>query len=228
MTAGAPSTRGEPRPIPAIVAVVVAVIALAQALTGCAGAAAGAARARPSSPSTHAAGTSAPSAAAAASRFRSPRTPAEVAVPVRLRIPSIGVDARLDQVGLDPDGTIAAPTSYQNAAWYAGGPKPGERGPAILLGHVDSKNTGPAVFFKVATLKEGAEVLVDRKDGSTVRFRVSGRIQVAKDRFPANIVYGPTLAPSLRLVTCGGKFNYHTNHYLDNIVVTAVPEVSSP
>ena len=219
MKAGAPSTRGEVRPVPAIVAALVAVIALAQALSGCAGR---------SSPSTaHASGTSSPAAADAASRFRSPRSVAEVPVPVRLRIPSIGVDAGLEQVGLDADGTIAAPVGYQNAAWYAEGPRPGQPGPAVLLGHVDSK-TSRAVFYRLATLKPGAEVLVDRADKSTVRFRVSGRIQVAKSRFPADLVYAPTLASSLRLVTCGGFFDKTTGHYRDNVVVTAVPKVSSP
>jgi sortase (surface protein transpeptidase) len=229
MKPGAPSTQGKARPVPAIVAAVVAVIALAQALSGCGSAAAGVTPARHSSPSAaHASATSAPKAADAASRFRSPRTPAAVAFPVRLRIPSIGVNTPLERVGLDPDGTIAAPHSYQDAAWYKKGPRPGEPGPAVLLGHVDSKNTGPAVFYQLATLKAGAEVLVDRADGSTVRFRVSGRIQVAKSRFPAARVYGPTGSPSLRLVTCGGSFDTHTGHYRDNVVVTAVPEVSSP
>jgi sortase (surface protein transpeptidase) len=226
MTAGAPSTQGEARPVPAIVAVVVAMIALAQALAGCASAVTPAGNSSPSA--AHASATAAPRAADDAAHFQSPRTPAAVPVPVRLRIPSIGVNTRLVEVGLDPDGTIAAPHSYQNAAWYEGGPRPGEPGPAVLLGHVDSKNTGPAVFYQLATLKAGAEVLVDRADRSTVRFRVSGRIQVAKSRFPAALVYGPTLAPSLRLVTCGGTFDKHTGHYRDNVVVTAVPETSSP
>ena len=228
MTAGAPSTLDEVRPVPAVVAAVVAAIALALTLAGCASAAAGATPARHSPVSTpHASSTSAPQAADAASRFRSPRTTATVAVPVRLRIPSIGVNTRLGQVGLDADGTIAAPHDYQTAAWYKDGPRPGQPAPAILLGHVDS-NAGPAVFYRLVTLKAGAEVLVDRADKSTVRFRVSGRIQVAKSRFPADLVYAPTLAPVLRLVTCGGKYNYHTHHYRDNVVVTAVPQVSSP
>jgi sortase (surface protein transpeptidase) len=224
MKAGVPSTRGDVRPVPAIVAAVVSVVALAQALAGCASSAAGATRAGHSSPSApQTPGTSSP---AAASGFRSPRKAAAVPVPVRLRIPSIGVDTRLEQVGLDPDGTIAAPDGYQTAAWYKDGPRPGQPGPAVLLGHVDS-NTRPAVFYRLATLKAGAEVLVDRADKSTVRFSVSGRIQVAKSRFPADL-YLPTLKPVLRLVTCGGKFNYQTHHYRDNVVVTAVPEVPSP
>jgi sortase (surface protein transpeptidase) len=137
------------------------------------------------------------------------------------------VNARLQHVGLARDGTIAPPNGYRDAAWYEGSARPGQPGPAVLVGHVDSKTKGPAVFFELATLKAGAEVLVDRADKSTVRFRVSGRIQVAKSRFPTDL-YAPTLARSLLLVTCGGKYNYATGHYLDNIVVTALPEVSSP
>jgi sortase (surface protein transpeptidase) len=206
----------------------VAVIGLTQALTGCANSAgrvATAAHAQPSAP--RASATSPPAAADAAAQFRSPRTAAVVPLPVRLRIPSIGVDAPLEQVGLERDGTIAAPKHPQDAAWYTGGPRPGQPGPAVLLGHVDS-NKAPAVFYLLATLKPGAQVLVYRADRSTVRFRVSGRIQVAKSQFPADLVYGPTLAPALRLVTCGGIFDKKAGHYRDNIVVSAVPEVASP
>jgi sortase (surface protein transpeptidase) len=146
---------------------------------------------------------------------------------VRLRIPAIGVDAPLERLGLEPDGTITAPHRWADAGWYQDGPRPGQPGPAVLLGHVDSR-TGPAVFARLAALPAGAVVLVDRTDGTTVRFRVQGRLQVAKSRFPADLVYAPTLAPSLRLVTCGGTFDRGTGHYRDNVIVTAVPLSGSP
>ncbi len=170
---------------------------------------------------------SATSAVDAAAGFRSPRTYADVALPVRLRIPVIGVDASLEQLGLASDGTIAAPRRWEDAGWYTAGPRPGQPGPAVILGHVDSVS-GPAVFYRLAGLAPGTLVLVDRADGSTVRFRVSGKLQVAKSQFPADLVYGPTLAPSLRLVTCGGVFDRRTRHYTDNIVLTAVPEQQAP
>lgn len=224
MRSGGREVRSGDPPVRRVVAPVLAVAAVV-ALTSCASSAAAA---RPASqvvrPSASSA-TSAPSAADEAARFRSPRTPAAVAVPVRLRIPSIGVSTRLEQVGLDRTGAIAAPAVPQQAAWYSGGARPGQPGPAVLLGHVDSDHA-PAVFYRLATLKPGALVLVDRADGSTIRFRVSGRIQVAKSRFPADLLYAPTLAPALRLVTCGGKFNRATGHYRDNVVVSAVPEAS--
>ena len=205
----------------------VAVLSVA-ALTGCGGrhptaanaapAAAGVPRSSPSPSGSRA-------AADAAAGFRSPRVYADVAPPVRLRIPAIGVDAPLEHLGLDADGAIAAPRQWQDAGWYEAGPRPGQPGPAVLLGHVDS-DTRPAVFYRLSGLAPGALVLVDRADRTTVRFRVQGRMQVAKSQFPADLVYAPTLAPSLRLVTCGGKFDRGSRHYRDNIVVTAVPERS--
>ncbi len=93
----------------------------------------------------------------------------------------------------------------------------------MLLGHVDT-TAGPAVFYRLDTLRPGDAVTVERADHTSVTFRVAGRLQVAKSAFPADLLYAPTLSPVLRLVTCGGKFNKKTHHYFDNIVVTALPE----
>jgi sortase (surface protein transpeptidase) len=154
--------------------------------------------------------------------LRSVRTYTGVAVPVRLRIPAKKIETPLLRLGLAADGTIAAPREWQVAGWYDRGPRPGQNGPAVIVGHIDSR-AGPAVFFRLPSLRRGAAVYVDRKDGSTVRFRVTGRRQVAKDRFPATAVYSPSLQPSLVLITCGGSFDRSVGHYRDNIIVTAVP-----
>ena len=142
---------------------------------------------------------------------------------MRLRIPAIGVDSPLERLGLAADGTIAAPVPWQRAGWYERGPRPGQPGPAVLLGHVDS-TSGPAVFYRLATLRAGDAVVVERADHTSVTFRVAGRLQVAKSAFPADLLYAPTLSPILRLVTCGGTFDATKGHYRDNIVVTALPE----
>jgi len=161
-------------------------------------------------------------APAPAPTFRSVRTYRSVAEPVRLRIPAIGVSTRLQHLGLAADGSIAAPTRWELAGWYAQGPRPGQPAPAVVAGHVDSR-AGPAVFYRLRELRPGARVYVDRADGSTIRFRVTERRQVAKSAFPADLVYTPTLQPVLRLVTCGGTFDAATGHYRDNIVVSAEP-----
>jgi hypothetical protein len=154
--------------------------------------------------------------------FRSARTYPAVALPVRLRIPAAGVDSTLQHLRRAADGTITTPSRWELAGWYAQGPRPGQAGPAVLLGHVDSRS-GPAVFFHLEDLRPGDLVHVDRADGSTVDFRVTGSAQVAKSRFPSDLVYSPTLEPSLRLVTCGGTFDAATGHYRDNIIVFALP-----
>ena len=188
------------------VAVLVSTVAGCQASTARAGEQAAAMSAEPPS----------------ASSFRSVRHYPQVAEPVRLRVPAAGVDTRLQRLGRAEDGSIEAPTDFGIAGWFAEGPRPGEAGPAVLLGHLDSQ-TGPGVFLRLPRLTPGADVVVDRADGSTVRFRVNRTLQVPKAGFPTELVYGPTLEPSLRLVTCGGSFDRAAGHYRDNVIVYADP-----
>lgn len=208
-------------------------IALAATLTGCNAADSGGdvqvtssvSTPAPSTPGTPGAtGTAgAGSAAARIPPFRSARTYREVAVPVRIRVPAARIDTRLQRVGLAKDGTISPPKGWTEAGWYDQGPRPGQQGPAVIVGHVDSRS-GPAVFFRLAELRRGDAVLVERADGTTATFRVTGRRQFPKDAFPAEQVYSPTLRTSLILITCGGAFDSATGHYRDNVIVTAVPK----
>jgi sortase (surface protein transpeptidase) len=142
------------------------------------------------------------------------------APPARLEIPAIGVDAPLVPLGLDRAGALEVPRRFDVAGWWTGGARPGERGPAVIAGHVDSL-TGPAVFFRLGSLRPGRHIVVERRDGSRLRFTVHRLEHYAKRRFPARRVYGPTRRPELRLITCSGTFDYATGHYLDNTVVYA-------
>jgi sortase (surface protein transpeptidase) len=161
-----------------------------------------------------------PSPSSSPPAYRVPRDYAAVAAPVRLRIPSIGVRTSLERLGRVGDGTVEVPRRWERAGWYTEGFRPGQPGPAVILGHVDSKS-GPAVFFELRNLRPGASVLVDRADGTTVRFRVTGVERYRKTRFPSDLVYFPTLEPSLRLVTCGGTFDATSGHYRDNVIALA-------
>jgi len=190
------------------------VLVLALALAACQSATGS--EEQPAAPTT-------PPTAIEADSFRSMRDYQEVALPVRLRIPAAGVDTELIRLGREKFGTIAVPTDFELAGWYEEGPRPGQPGPAVILGHVDSKADGPAVFFNLRKLPIGSDVHVDRADGSTVTFRVSGRTQIAKTMFPTELVYGPTLEPSLTLVTCGGVFDRSKHSYVDNVIVYAEP-----
>ena len=155
--------------------------------------------------------------------FRSPRRYRPTAVPVRLQIPSIGVDTGLQRLGRDGHGAVEVPSGplrWDTAGWYAAGTRPGDPGSAVILGHVDSKR-GPAVFYRLRELRRGDLVEVARADGSSVRFAVERVEQYDKRRFPTAEVYYPTLTPELRLVTCGGTFDATAGHYRSNIIVFA-------
>ncbi len=155
-----------------------------------------------------------------ADTFQSARGYPAVAAPVRLRIPVLRVDSRLEPLGVQADGTIEVPADPAVAGWYAQGPRPGQAGPAVILGHVDSR-TGPGVFAALARVPGGTEVRVDRADGSTVTFRVTRVTRVPKEEFPTDLVYAPTLDPALRLVTCGGGFDRARESYRDNVIAFA-------
>lgn len=152
--------------------------------------------------------------------FRSVRRPVTVAAPARIAIPAIGVDSDLQRLGRDRDGAIEVPTAWQVAGWYAPGVKPGQPGPAVIIGHVDSRD-GPAVFFRLRELTAGDEIVITRADGSRSTFLVDRIERHAKTRFPTDDVYLPTLRPTLRVVTCDGAFDRATGHYRDNLVVFA-------
>jgi hypothetical protein len=186
-------------------------------LAGCSGPAA-----RPAEPSPTTTSRTAEGAAGADAvrGFHSVRGYRSTPVPSRISIPRIHVAAALDRVGRAADGTVQDPTRWEVPGWYAGGPRPGEPGSAVILGHVDSKR-GPAVFYRLRELRPGDEIEVTRADGSSVRFVVERTAQFLKKRFPTDDVYYPTLSPKLRLVTCGGEFDFTAGHYKSNIVVFA-------
>ena len=143
------------------------------------------------------------------------------AAPVRLQVPAIGVDTGLESLGLVADGSMAPPSTFPEAGWYAKGVRPGDPGPAIIAGHVDSYQ-GPAVFYDLSKLAKGDTVVVTRADKSVVRFVVDSKAQYPKAHFPTADVYGPTPTPELRLITCTGIFDRSVRSYEDNLVVTAV------
>ncbi|MFC9037988.1 class F sortase [[Kitasatospora] papulosa] len=168
-----------------------------------------------------------PSAAEAFTAGAGPRPatraadPLRPSVPVRIRIAAIGVDAPMIGLGLGPDGSLDAPPEGDRnlTGWYEGGTPPGTRGTAVVAGHVDDAE-GPSVFYSLGSLKKGAEVEVDRRDGRTAVFAVDAVEVYENDTFPDERVYGATPDASLRLITCGGGYTRETG-YQGNVVVYA-------
>jgi Sortase domain len=137
--------------------------------------------------------------------------------PVHIQIPSIGVSASVSVLGLNRDGSVQVPTNFQVPGWYKYGPAPGQKGSAVILGHVDSYK-GPAIFFLVKDLKIGSRVNVTLANHTIVRFAVIGVREYSKGHFPSRLVYGTRSYSALQLVTCGGVFDHATGHYESNIV----------
>ncbi|MER5437377.1 class F sortase [Streptomyces sp. NPDC002790] len=168
-----------------------------------------------------------PASAATAERRTPEQARAEAVRPLpfspveRVRVPAIRVDAPVAEVGLDAEGWIDAPPPEEAnlAGWFTGAAAPGERGTAVVVGHVDNAR-GPAVFYGLGSLHEGHHVEIRRKDGRTAVFRVYGVEVFAKSRFPGRKVYRSRGTPELRLITCGGHFSKRDG-YEGNVVAFA-------
>jgi hypothetical protein len=144
---------------------------------------------------------------------------AEAGRPVSIAIPAAGVDARVVPVGLGPDRTMEVP-GVDLAGWYELGPRPGEAGPAVLVGHVDSRS-GPAVFHRLGELRREDRIVVGQDGGAARSFLVERVERRAKEALPVERIWNRTRQPVLRLITCGGSFDRSTDHYRDNIIVYA-------
>lgn len=156
--------------------------------------------------------------------------PPPVRPPSRVSIPAVGVAARVIRLALNSDGTMEVPNDYSVAGWYRLGPRPGEKGAAVIVGHVDSRE-GPAVFYRLGEVAPGDLVRVASPHRSPLSFRVYAVREYPKSAFPTSRVYGQTTRPELRLITCGGAFDDATGHYVDNVVVfarLAAPEGVEP
>jgi sortase (surface protein transpeptidase) len=203
----------------AVALAIVAVVALAVAVTG--------QQQAPQPPAT--AATVEQETPVAAPAPGAPAAPVDaeptgtVAAPVSMAIPSIGVRSDLLRLGVNGDGTVEVPplAPDDQAGWYQRGPAPGAVGPAVVLGHVDSAEWGPGVFFDLGALRPGDEVTVTREDGSVAVFAVDRVQRHRKDDFPTIEVYGNTDDAQLRLITCGGAFDPDARSYEDNVVAFA-------
>ena len=144
----------------------------------------------------------------------------KAALPASLTIPDIGVQSRLIRLGLTKSGALQVPPTAFVAGWYTGSPRPGDIGSSIIIGHIDSKSI-PGIFYNLLHLRPGQRVYIRQADGKLAVFRVTAVHMYLKARFPTAAVYGPTPDAQLRLITCGGAFDFGSRHYLSNVVAFA-------
>lgn len=194
-------------------------------LTGCSGNSAAPAPASLGTPANEVVDSSPPVPAQqpsqhAVSKSLPPVMPAST--PVSFRIPSIGAESKLLELGLRDDGSLEVPPEDPGspAGWYGGSPTPGARGPAVLLGHVNATGGGPGVFANLRSLKAGDVIEVSRADGTTASFIYVHGEQYPKNAFPTQTVYGNTDGSELRIITCDG-YDPVTGEFDDNFVAFA-------
>lgn len=171
-----------------------------------------------------------PTRAASAGSIPSPeRSPAtlptarERSEPVRLMVPSVGLEVALEPVGVTADGQMEIPDDADRAGWYRHGPAPGDaKGSVVMAAHVDSK-AGPGAFLALTEVAEGDEVVVVLADGTRAAYRIVGGEQVAKTDLAVDELFSRDGDPVLRLVTCTGEWSPRMGQYTDNLVISAVP-----
>lgn len=167
-----------------------------------------------------ASGTSEP--AHTASPALNPEVPSStepVAPPSMVRIDAVGIKASVVPTDTDEHGVLGVPPPNK-VGWFERWPAPGEPGPAVLAGHVDSR-TGPGALFALVEVRPGMTIEIDRQDGSTATFLIERIETHAKALFPTRAVYGDVPTPQLRLITCTGPFDPVARQYRDNLVVFA-------
>ena len=158
---------------------------------------------------------------ASSTMVRTPALRVAAALPTHLSIPAAHISADFETpLGLQPNGEIAAPKTYTEVAYYKYGPTPGELGPAVILGHVDSYR-GPGVFYSLGQIKPGDAIIIDRADGSRLTFIIDSFERVLQAQFPTTAVYGPIDYAGLRLITCTGTYSHQTERYDKNLIVFA-------
>ena len=141
------------------------------------------------------------------------------AVPVRLSIPSLRIDANVQYVGVNAIGNMGVPNNFTDVAWYKNGPAPGMRGSAVIDGHVDNGLGLAGVFKHLSDVRVGDDVYVERKDGTKVHFKVFSVVSYNYKMVPLDLVFRRTDGVYLNLITCEGNWVKGEKTYDQRLIV---------
>lgn len=142
-------------------------------------------------------------------------------LPVRLMIPAIDVDAKIQYVGIDPGGTgeMEVPSNFTDVGWYEAGVLPGERGSAVMAGHLNGKQVPEAVFYDLHTLEIGDEVIVMSAGRERDIFKVVKVVTYAHTDSAVDVFTSTDGTKRLNLITCSGDWLSDENQYNKRTVV---------
>jgi len=145
-------------------------------------------------------------------------------VPTHVLLPTTGIDASIDAVGVTPTGAVAIPHDAHRLGWYQYGPTPGDtQGSAVLVGHRDSRTQGAGALYDLGNVGVGDPIIVVRSDGTRLHYRIVERRLYLKKTLPFALLFARTGPPRLTILTCGGPYDRAHGGYQDNLVVTAIP-----
>jgi LPXTG-site transpeptidase (sortase) family protein len=146
-------------------------------------------------------------------------TPLVFATPVNLQIPKLGITTTIESVGLDAKKNMDVPKKDMDVGWYQYGSKPGEMGNAVIAGHFDTRAGTPAVFYHLADLAVGDDIIVTDEKGQAYTFTVISKDKYPVDNFPIDTVFGKSDNRYLNLITCDGVWQPSKKLYSDRLVV---------
>jgi sortase (surface protein transpeptidase) len=138
-------------------------------------------------------------------------------IPVRLRIPALGIDAKTEAVGYS-GSQMAVPSSAWDTAWFKFGPRPGMPGNAVIDGHLDTA-TGPAIFLHLGALHDGDLLFVTDSSGVEREFRVTALASYPWNNAPLKSIFGSNAEAHLNLITCAGTWYSQEQNYDQRLVV---------
>ncbi len=139
--------------------------------------------------------------------------------PIRIRIPAIKVDAKIQNVGLDPDGSVGAPKGPTDAGWYYSGAFPGATGAAVIDGHSGWVRNTPAAFDRLGEVHVGDNIYVEDQKGIVSAFVVRKLAKFGQYQDTSAIMTSKDGGSHLNLITCSGTWDPTKHLYSDRTVV---------
>jgi len=143
----------------------------------------------------------------------------DTSIPHMLIIPKLEIEADVESVGLDSRRNMDVPKNAENVAWYNLGARPGEKGNAVLAGHLDTITGAPAVFYELDKLENGDTITVEDTERNIFTYTVTGKETYKTEEFPLQEVFGDTEIYRLNLITCTGTFDNSEKSYSHRTVV---------
>jgi LPXTG-site transpeptidase (sortase) family protein len=144
-------------------------------------------------------------------------------IPARLKVPSLGIDAKVEEVGKKADQSMGTPADFMDVGWWSEGSKPGEAGNAVFDGHVNNALTKAGVFEHLAQVHKGDYITVSDSEGRTLVYEVSEVTLYDTDQAPLQKIFAKTGPSQLVLITCDGEWVQDEHSFNKRLVVVARP-----